>query len=381
VVRIAFLTTDHRDDHRDYARSRPGFGPAPTTLLAGFAQLAGQCELDVIACTQQPVSTPHQLAANIRYHALHVPKLGWMRTGYAGCISAVRAAVRELRPDLVHGQGTERYCALSAVFSGRPAVLTLHGNMRAVARQLGARPFSFHWLQARLESFTLPRANGVICLSDYTRRQVGPLARRTWLVPNAAETAFFDLPRRPASPPVLLCVGYICAYKNQLALAEALAPLAAKCPLRLVLVGACHEGDYSQRVRAFAAQHPWCELTGPLAGEALRARYTEATLLVHPSLEDNCPMVLLEAMAAGLPVAASTAGGIPDLVEDEKTGLLFDPDDAAQIRTKIQALLDQPAWRAALAAQALRRARERHHPAAVAATHLQIYREVLAASH
>jgi glycosyltransferase involved in cell wall biosynthesis len=379
-VRIAFITTDHRDDHRDYARPRPGFGPAPTTLLAGFAQLAGQCEIDVIACTQHPVSTPHQLAPNIRYHALHVPKLGWMRTGYAGCIRAVRSKVRELRPDLVHGQGTERYCALSAVFSARPSVLTLHGNMRAVARQLEARPLSFHWLQARLESFTLPRAGGVVCLSDYTRRQVAALARRTWLVPNAADPAFFDLPRRPTSPPVLLCVGYVCAYKNQLALAEALAPLAARRPLRLVLVGPHQQGPYSENLRCFAARHPWCELTGPLAGELLHARYAEATLLVHPSLEDNCPMVILEAMAAGLPVVASTAGGIPDLVADGETGVLFDPGDAGQMRTKIEALLDQPARQDALAAQALGRARERHHPAQVAARHLQIYREVLAAN-
>ena len=63
-----------------------------------------------------------------------VPKIGWMRTLFQGCVRATRKKIREIQPDIVHGQGTEADCAMSAVFSGFPNVLTLHGNMRAVAR-------------------------------------------------------------------------------------------------------------------------------------------------------------------------------------------------------------------------------------------------------
>jgi hypothetical protein len=51
-----------------------------------------------------------------------------------GCIRATRRRLRTLQPDLVHGQGTERDCALSAIFSGFPNVVTIHGNMAELAR-------------------------------------------------------------------------------------------------------------------------------------------------------------------------------------------------------------------------------------------------------
>ena len=90
--------------------------------------------------------SPEKLAPNIFFHSLYVPKLGWLRTAYQGCIRAVRKKLRELRPNIVHGQGTERDCAISAVFSGFPNVLTIHGNLRLIAKVTQARRFSFPWL-------------------------------------------------------------------------------------------------------------------------------------------------------------------------------------------------------------------------------------------
>lgn len=58
-------------------------------------------------------------------------------------------------------------------------------------------------------------------------------------------------------------------------------------------------------------------------------------LFVHPSLDDAFPTVLLEAMAAGLPVVASRVGGIPEIVEDGVTGILFPPGDAAALANAI----------------------------------------------
>ena len=96
-------------------------------------------------------NSPPKLAPNIFFHSLHVPKIGWMRTGYQGCIRAVRKKLKAIQPEIVHGQGTETDCAINAVFSGFPNVLTIHGNMRLIAKVNRVRPFSFPWLAARLE--------------------------------------------------------------------------------------------------------------------------------------------------------------------------------------------------------------------------------------
>src|SRR5277367_6221873 len=104
-MKIAILTTDNREPYREYHKPFPWFGTAPEALLQGFAQLP-EAEIHVVSCTQQPLTAPEKIAPNIFFHSLHVPTLGWLRTGYSGCVRAVRRKVREIGPDVVHGQGT-----------------------------------------------------------------------------------------------------------------------------------------------------------------------------------------------------------------------------------------------------------------------------------
>src|SRR5438552_2279906 len=104
-MKIAFLTTDNRENDRTYSESVPRFGMAPEALLHGFSSLS-EIQVHVISCTQKPMQSPKKLADNIWYHSLEVPKLGWMRTTYQGCIRAVRKKLKRIQPDIVHGQGT-----------------------------------------------------------------------------------------------------------------------------------------------------------------------------------------------------------------------------------------------------------------------------------
>ena len=375
-MKVALLTIDSREHFKDYGTPRPYFGTAPEALLQGFARTPG-VEVDVVCCLRQPVPTPTRIAPNIRYHALVVPRWGWMSSGYLGCIRAVRGKLRELRPDIVHGQGTERDCAVEAIFSGYPNVLTIHGNMRLIAEVNGAKRFSYAWLNARLEAFTLPRAAGVVCITNYTREAVRPLARRTWLLPNAVDERFFDVAPAPTTPPVVLCVGLVSHRKNQNRFIRALDALAARRPLRAVFLGHIPDDAYGREFRELLRTRPWGEHGGFAGRDELRTHFAGASVVALPSLEDNCPMVVLEAMAAGVPVVAANVGGVPDLVAPDRTGLLFDCLDEAGMREAVAAILDDPARAACLAQTAREEARARFHPGVVAARHLEIYREVL----
>jgi glycosyltransferase involved in cell wall biosynthesis len=67
--------------------------------------------------------------------------------------------------------------------------------------------------------------------------------------------------------------------------------------------------------------------------------YREATFLVVPSRWfEGCPLVILEAMAAGIPVIASNIGGLPELVEHGVTGLLFEPGNAEELAEAMRLL-------------------------------------------
>jgi glycosyltransferase involved in cell wall biosynthesis len=374
-MKIAILTTDNREAFREYEKESPWFGTAPEALMQGFAKLP-DIEVHVVSCTQRPMKSPAKLADNTFFHSLLVPKLGWLRTGYQGCIRAVRRKLREIRPDIVHGQGTERDQSISAVFSGFPNVLTLHGNMRLVARVNHARPFSFLWFAARLEHFTIPRSDGVVCITNYTREAVASLARKTWVVPNAVDGSFFEIKRLPSPSVQILCVATVDGRKNQNALIRAIDTLRPQENFELVFLGVATRGNaYVDEFFKLVEARPWCRYAGFADRSALRQYLASASGVVLPSLEDNCPMVVLEAMAAGVPVAAARVGGVPDLVRTGETGLLFDPLSEQAMAAAIKQLLEDR--EPSMTARAQAEARKRFHSEIIAARHLEIYREVL----
>jgi glycosyltransferase involved in cell wall biosynthesis len=381
-VKIALLSTDNRDPLQQYEAKDP-FVPTPQeALLQGFATMP-EVEVHFVSCLRHPAPAPLKLASNVYYHSLLVPKIGWMRTGYQGCIRAVRKKMREIQPDIVHGQGTERECAISAVFSGFPNILTLHGNLRIIAAFNRVPPFSYNWIAARLEGFVLPRTDGVICITNYTREAVKSLAPRTWILPNAVDKTFFDVQPAPdrAAPPVGLCVGSICARKNQNDFIRALDPLAKGENFKILFASEPPGGTYGQEFLSLVRERPWCEHIGFLNREQLKARLAAASFVVLPTREDNCPMVVLEGMAAGVPVLASNVGGVPDLIEPMKTGLLCDPDRPETFREGIAKMLADRPWVQQMAGAARAEALRRFHPKVIAKGHLEIYREILGEGH
>ena len=68
---------------------------------------------------------------------------------------------------------------------------------------------------------------------------------------------------------------------------------------------------------------------GPVPRRGLEDLYQSAALMVMPSAYEGCPLVVLEALACGLPVAAASVGGIPEIIKDGLNGRLAEPDDIA----------------------------------------------------
>jgi glycosyltransferase involved in cell wall biosynthesis len=425
-MKIAILTTDSREHFADYGNPTPYFGTAPQGLLFGFAELGkaareklkdetgklkGEAsehstldvlhstpvEIHVISCTHQPMRSPEKLADNIWFHSLHVPKWGWLKTGYLGCILAVRKKLRKIHPDLVHAQGTERDCAMSAVFTPYPKLLTIHGNLRLISKTVQLRPFM--WFQSLLEGFVVPRFDGIVCITSFTKQFVEREAKKTWVVPNAVDPTFLALGEKrerlkdetrklkvgniesvaesPTGPPIILVVGTIYPLKNQNAFICALDSLATEKHFLVKFFGHRDEEEYGREFQSFVTERPWCHYGGMIGRDELREEFANATMLALPTLEDNCPMVVLEAMASGVPVVASKVGGVPDLIEDGRTGLLFNPLEPASMCHSVDMLLNSPMLRMALAETAKKQALIRFAPKVIAQRHLEIYREVL----
>ena len=380
-IRIVQLTTDNREPARQYGNPNPWFGTAAEALLEGFEQTGG-IEVHVVSCTQRPmISSPDKLAENTWFHSLHVPKLGWLRTGYQGCIRAVRKKLRQLQPDIVHGQGTERDCAISAIFSGFPNVVTIHGNMAALARMFEAHIGSYAWLAGRLEDFTLRRAAGVFCNSAYTEKLVAPRARRTWRVPNAIRASFFTAPsqKRSAHHCVVLNVGVISARKRQLQLLDLALKLRQKgVNIELHFVGHIDRGDsiceeFLERMRV-AEELGCARYLGMKSTPELISLFDSAHALIHFPAEEAFGLVVPEAMARNLQVFGTRTGGIIDIAAGAPGVQLFDVEDwnglAEALTEWVQRGFEQPQF-------ATDFVRERYHPIVIARRHVEIYHEVL----
>lgn len=373
--------TDSRENSRQYSDPNPRFGTAPGALLEGFTG-ASSCEVHVISCVQQPVCSPVKLAENIFYHSLVVPKMGWLRGAYLGCIRATRRKLREIRPDIVHGQGTERYCALSAVFSGFPNVITIHGNMRVVSEVHRARPFTFEWIAARLEGFTLPKTCGVFCNSRYTEELVRSCAKRTWLVPNALRARFFVPPTvvQPRSLPVLLNIGVIDPRKSQheiLKMADQLRRRQAR--FKLGFVGRLHQAtsygaQFKELIdRAQAIGH--VDYLGERSETELIKLMDNADALIHAPSEEAFGLVAAEALARDLRLFGFKVGGLSDICNGVDGAELVDPNNFSALEESVFKWLSSGAPKASGGAE---RMLERYHPEVIARRHLAIYDEVLA---
>ncbi|MDB9526459.1 glycosyltransferase family 1 protein [Oscillatoria sp. CS-180] len=120
--------------------------------------------------------------------------------------------------------------------------------------------------------------------------------------------------------PLLLYIGRLSAEKE----IDRIKPVLEAIPdARLALVG---DGPNREQLeKHFMGTHT--HFVGYLAGEELASAYASADVFVFPSRTETLGLVLLEAMAAGCPVVAADAGGIPDIVTDGENGYLFDPKD------------------------------------------------------
>lgn len=378
-MKIAVLAMDLRENYRWYSETTPRMPGGTAALLSGFAQLP-EAEVHIISCIQQPMKSPEKLADNIRFHPLLVPKIGWLRTGYQGCIRAIRKKLRELKPDVVHGTGTERECAISAIFSGFPNVVAIQGNMAELARLNRARFGSYGWLTARLENFILPRTIGVICNSSYTEGLVKPRARKTWLVPHALHLPFFTpAPQEGPRPCVLLNVGVISPRKRQLELLDVAEKLHQRgLKFEFHFIGYTHPNaaayieKFQERIKPME-RAGYARYLGSVPDPELLHSYDSSSAMVHFPTEEAFSMVVVEGLGRGLKFFGSRLGGNLDAARDIPGAELIAENDWNGLTDAIAAWINQGHPRPPGVAAVIR---ERYHPVAIAKRHLEIYRSI-----
>jgi glycosyltransferase involved in cell wall biosynthesis len=280
---------------------------------------------------------------------------------YAWLPAVVADELRRFRPQVVITKSPYEAFALLPVWKlarRRPKLLVdLHGDWRIAPRLYGSRLRRlFAGLTDRAAVLALNRADGTRTISRFTTSLAEAATGRS---PLSVFPAYFDLESFTSEPvqplpqqPAVAWIGTLQRTKNPGLLAEAWRRVVARTSAgRLVVVG---QGPLHPIVDELARSLPTrvariAQLTPPEVAKLL----DESTLLAMSSESEGFPRVIMEAFARGRFVVATAVGGIPDLVEPGKNGVLVSPGDADALADALVRVLEDGALAERLAGGAL----------------------------
>jgi glycosyltransferase involved in cell wall biosynthesis len=284
-----------------------------------------------------------------------------------------------------HGKGAGLYGRLAARRAGIPAVHTFHG-IHARYPVGGARAYLM--LERALARITA----AIVHVSESQALEAAALGLappgRTHVIVNGIDArcvAAGAMTRAAAREklrlePDALVLGTVARFdpvKGLDSLLRAFALAAAQYPAaRLVLVG---DGPEVPRLRALSATlgiEARVRLAGPIAHASRLLPALD--LYVSASRKEGLPLALLEAMACGLPVAATRVPGHVDVVAEGVTGLLAAPDDHGDLARAMRELMTEQARRSVMGQAGRRRVEDRFGASRMAAETAALYRSVAA---
>lgn len=213
---------------------------------------------------------------------------------------------------------------------------------------------------------------------DFLRFQDYP-PERVVTIPLAVSSSFRPFPGRQndsTRAPSILHVGHCGFYKNVESILRALPLVQQRLgrPVRFRKVGGRFTSAQEELIASLGIGNSIDHL-GTLTDEELARAYTDADVLLMPSLHEGFGLPVLEAMASGTPVLASNRGSLPEVVRD--AGVLVEPEDLDAIADAVVLLLTDPILRDELVRRGLERAREFTWERTARAT-LDVYRAVCA---
>lgn len=315
----------------------------------------------------------------VHFHVLRTrgftraPTLFWTDT------LMVRRALKHMQPDLLHAWGTERGAALVAQRLGHPHLITIQGLLTWYQETVKFGPLDR--LAARLETRVLRRAKHVTTESKFAATYLQQRYPQLQIhrVEHAPAGVFHQVKRAPQLAPLrLLFTGHLDHRKGADVLFAALDRARDELEFELI-----HAGTISQALAAqLQASHPevWRRYrsAGSLTPQQVAAELAQATLLILPTRADTSPNAVKEAVVAGVPVIATSVGGIPDYVEHRENGWLIPAAEPALLAQAIREWHQHATLgRGEVSATTLTRTREELSPARMAGGFIAAYQAVL----
>ncbi len=332
-----------------------------------FAQAVGGDEVDPQVTDLSKVKAPGRLSRLLRtLKGLRNRSQDNMWTAEVSnrfadaVIGAYANLPRSFKPDLVEMDDAFGVAGLVAAEIDVPVVVRLHGPYFLTGPAMGAEQDEAYFHRLTLERDAIVNAQGLTApsldLLERVREAYGVTLEHAEVIPNPAPSVpASDIWRADQSDPnLILFVGRFDRHKGGDFAIEAFARLARERPaLRMAFVGPDH--NYSTDdgrpldLQSFLRETITDEsilarfdFYDQLAASEITPLRQKAAVTLVASRWENFPMTVLEALAHGSPLVAPATGGITEIVEHEKNGLLFEPEDVGAIAANVARMLDSP---------------------------------------
>jgi glycosyltransferase involved in cell wall biosynthesis len=274
-----------------------------------------------------------------------------------------------------------------------PTLPLLRAFMLALAARLGGAQVLLHAHTGRLHysvggrtyrillRLTLRVVNRLIVVSRPAEEAARTLGSNVVRLENGVDPTRFKTGPKPSDPPVLAFVGTVCERKGLIDLRDALAKVRAdaggRLPFHVQIIGdATQEGPgvFDRIVAAYRdAGLEEVRFLGAQPHDKVAELLAKASVFCLPSHWEGFPLSVLEAMASGCAVIASSVGDLPEILADGKAGILVEPKDAPELASAITRLSHDPEKRAALGTEARERVEHEYGQARLVARVLDLY--------
>jgi len=315
------------------------FGEYCVRLASALAEHA-----DVLLITPDGLIEPHltKLNSSVRLFSFAHPRLRQPLRQFR-VIRKIFRRIREFAPDVIHYQGAHLWFDLALPFLRRyPLVFTVHDFQPHPGDRLSQKtPL---WV----EMFARRRADELIVHSQFLRdlvvRNLRGTAEKISVIPHIQIGEDLPPSTNKEEEHLILFFGRIWEYKGLEFLIRAEPLITARVPDARILIAGQGE-DFSRYTRMMV--HPDRFIVrNEFISEDLAADYFQrASVVVLPYIEASQSGVIPLAYSAAKPVVATTVGGLPEIVEDGRTGYLVAPRDAAQLADAVTRLLLDPSLR------------------------------------
>ena len=302
-------------------------------------------------------------------------------------LNALRAA-RELRQflRLHHVQIVQTFFESSDIWAGLVTKMTSDAKLVWSRRDMGILRSRKHRIAYRLMA-SAPDA--VFAVSEQVRRHCIEIDRinphRVQTIYNGLALANWQEPKAAKTPgqTTITTVGNIRRVKGHDLFIKAAAAIIPHFPdTRFSIAGEVLEPDYFAELQALIRDlnlSDYFHFSGGVSN--LHDHLSKADIFVLPSRSEGFSNAIIEAMAAALPVVATNVGGNPEAVDNDVTGLIVPPEDAAALSAAITKLLSDPSLAKAMGEAGKRRAAEKFTVEAMMNSITATYRNLLASNH